>query len=71
MLSNSEGNAQWTEGDPFVGVNFSGPNLYWTATAFEDLPEEWAWIANVDWGGRFNELRGRGFVYIWPVRGGQ
>jgi hypothetical protein len=64
-LPNTDGTGQWTEGNPFSGVQ-SG--LYWASTAYESNTND-AWYVSMGNGyvGYYNETRS---LYVWPVRAG-
>ena len=64
-LCDTEGTAQWTEGNPFTDVQSSE---YWTSSTF-------AHMTNINWLVRLSDgqvSRGSGVFntfYVWPVRG--
>lgn len=65
-LSNAVGNAKWTEGNAFSGVQLAN---YWSSSSLVRSPVS-AWLGNlsdgyVDSGGKSSTF------YVWPVRGGQ
>ena len=61
-LSNTAGTAQWTAGDPFLGVQSS---YYWSSSSSQNM----AWY--VDFGDGYVENWGKnGSIFVWPVRGG-
>jgi len=64
-LSNAAGTAQWSEGDPFSGVE-SG--YYWSSTSFRQSPYS-AWSPNTYYGDSTPQGK-TGYQYIWPVRAG-
>ena len=65
-VPNTVGTGQWSEGDPFNNVQ---SDFYWSSTslAYQTVG---AWYVYMDTGsvGDFDKS---GFVYVWPVRGGQ
>jgi len=65
-LPNTEGTGQWTEGDPFTGVQSDG---YWSSSTFANLPDN-AWIVDLNGGGMGYDNKA-GHFYVWPVRGRQ
>ena len=66
-VPNTAGTGQWTEGDPFTGVQ---PDLYWSSTVKPAVePGEWdALVVDLNDGLVFI---GYTYYYVWPVRGGQ
>ncbi len=66
-LPNTEGTGQWTEGDPFTGVQ-SGP--YWSSTAYADYPDDASWFVYLGYGIVLDGPKA-GSYYVWPVRGGR
>jgi hypothetical protein len=71
-LSNAAGTNQWTEGDPFFGVQTSP---YWSATAYNNYPDA-AWIVRFNQGYMLyyanQSYAGKtGTCVVWLVRGGQ
>jgi hypothetical protein len=65
-LGDSTGSSQWSEGDPFTGVqNY----FYWTSTAAEHDVEDEAWYVQLGTGVYTYFLKSGPF-YVWPVRGG-
>jgi hypothetical protein len=65
-LCNTWGTGQWTEGDPFTGVQ-SG--IYWTSTSSADHPD-YAWLVYL-YHGLVDYDRKTSKYYVWPVRDGQ
>ena len=65
-LSNTAGTGQWTEGDPFTGVQ---SNSYWSGTTTAGNTT-YAWFVDLNFGYVFYNLKANSF-YVWPVRGGQ
>jgi len=67
-LSNAAGNAKWTAGDPFTGVQ-SG--YYWSGTTYAGNTA-YAWVVYLRSGaGSVYGSNKSGSIYVWPVRGGQ
>jgi hypothetical protein len=65
-LGDAVGSGQWSEGDPFTGVqNY----YYWTSTAAENDPINEAWYLRVGTGVYSYFLKSNS-VYVWAVRGG-
>jgi len=65
-LPNTEGTGQWTEGDPFTGVQSS---YYWSSTTPASYPDV-AWSVGLTYG----SVNGNGKTinfYVRPVRGRQ
>jgi hypothetical protein len=62
-VSNAVGDAQWMEGDAFVGVE-SGP--YWSATETGALG---AWFVSLNDGVSSGTNKDCSICYVWPVRG--
>ena len=63
-LVNTVGDAQWSEGDAFTGVQFD-VYFYWSSTEYED--SGYAWCAKMRDGSMtwtFDPLT----YYVWPVR---
>ena len=65
-LSNTAGTGQWTEDDPFTGVQ---SDFYWSSTTYAYYTGyAWGvslWDGYADWGSKGSNL------YVWPVRGGK
>ena len=61
-ISNAEGSAQWSEGDPFVGVQSAE---YWTKTV-EEATAFWS-VSLLD--GSQDVTVETENLYVWPVRG--
>lgn len=66
-LSNTAGTAQWSEGNPFLGVQF---NFYWSSTTFVRYPTL-AWGVSLADGNVTDIGKTSDILYVWPVRGGQ
>ena len=64
-VPNTVGTGQWTEGDPFIGLQ---SNLYWSSTTVETSPGI-AWFVNMG-GGRPSNTEKTSEYWMWPVRGG-
>ncbi len=65
-LSNAEGDQNWNENDPFLGVQ-SG--AYWSATS-PVYNTSYAWVVLFNNG--YVNAHGKTYTnYVWPVRGGQ
>ena len=65
-LPNTAGTGQWSEGNPFTGVQ---PYYYWTSTSRASLTTN-AW--SVDMIGGNVVFKPKTDIYdVWPVRGGQ
>ena len=64
-LPNTAGTGQWTEGDPFTGVQLYD---YWSSTTPPDATTM-AWYVGLDVGRVRRDGRSNSF-YVWPVRGG-
>jgi len=65
-LPNTEGTGQWTEDDPFTGVQSSN---YWSSTTFASYADV-AWGVYLSYG--FVGYDYKTYVnYVWPVRGRQ
>jgi len=65
-LPNTEGTGQWTEGDPFTGVQ---SDVYWSSTTSAYGPGN-AWYVDLD-GGYADDFNKTYYGYVWPVRGRQ
>ncbi len=65
-LSDTAGPGQWTEGDPFTGVQSSN---YWSGTTFADSAG-YAWFVCFGTGFADRYIKGSNY-YVWPVRGRQ
>jgi len=65
-LPDTAGTGQWSEGNPFTGVQ---SDYYWSSTTTAYYPVN-AWVVHLSDGvvGRENPVNPR---YVWPVRGGQ
>ena len=65
-LPNTAGTGQWTEGNPFTGVQSS---YYWSSTSNASSATN-AWTVELDFGSVL--ANAKAFAsYVWPVRGGQ
>ena len=64
-ISNTAGTGQWTEGDPFTGVQ-SSP--YWSSTTFANA-NDYAWSVYLS-SGYVLSYDKYSSLYVWPVRGG-
>jgi len=60
-LVNTVGDAQWSEGDAFTGVQSSH---YWSSTEFDSYS---AWYADMGYGSMSNGNKDH-YYYVWPVR---
>lgn len=65
-LSNTTGDAKWTEGQPFSSVQ---TNRYWSSTAYADYTD-YVWLLYLS-DGVVNTDSKTVYSYVWPVRGGQ
>ena len=65
-LPNTHGAGQWTEDDPFTGVQ---SNLYWSSTTYADSTDL-AWFVYL-FNGNVDVTNKVLTFYVWPVRGGQ
>ncbi|MCP4700087.1 MAG: DUF1566 domain-containing protein [Gammaproteobacteria bacterium] len=65
-LSNAAGTDQWTEGNPFSGVQASG---YWSSTTVSSRTGS-AWVVILSYGFVGHTYK-TDSDYVWPVRGGQ
>jgi len=68
VLSNTAGNGQWSEGDPFNNVQ---GYYYWSATSYANEPEpSLAWCVAMTDGFLYYIDKQNDFnLYVWPVRG--
>jgi len=66
-LPNTEGTGQWTEGDPFTGVQ---SYRYWSSTTRAGGTGS-AWYVSLDAGFVDGVSKGTDYGYVWPVRGRQ
>jgi len=64
-LVNTVGDAQWSQGDAFTGVQSS---LYWSGTTYAG-DTRYAWYVYMDNGG-VNDGSKDSSHYVWPVRSG-
>jgi hypothetical protein len=60
-LVNTIGDAQWTEGDAFTGVQSYS---YWSSTEYDSTH---AWSAYMNFGNMLTAIKGN-YFYVWPVR---
>jgi hypothetical protein len=65
-LSNAAGNAQWTQGDPFLKIG-SSPWGYWSSTAALEAP--WDALVMEMGGGRLFGLHKTNTSLFWAVKG--
>ncbi len=65
-LSSASGTSQWTEGNPFIGVQ---SDLYWSSTTYSDNSSN-AWYVYLN-DGFVNDGGKTNTRYVWPVRAGQ
>jgi len=63
-LPNTEGTGQWTEGDPFTGVQ-SG--YYWSSTTYANGTDD-GWFVGLHQGYVVTYAKTDNY-YVWPVRG--
>ena len=66
-VTDTSGTGQWSEGDPFSGVQSSS---YWSSTSIAINASPTAWQVDFDSGSVRTTLKSINF-YVWPVRGGQ
>ena len=66
-LPDTNGEGQWSEGDPFSGVQISG--FYWSSTSYKGSSSSF-WTVYLR-NGRCLDLTDSISIYSWPVRGGQ
>jgi hypothetical protein len=64
-LPNTAGTGQWTNGNPFTGVQ----SYYWSSTTYANVTDV-AWLVGLDAGSVPLDYK-TGAYYVWPVRGGQ
>ena len=64
-ISNAAGTGQWSESDPFVGVQTTH---YWTSTTLTSFPTS-AWAVAFANGGMTTTDK-TSQLNVWPVRGG-
>jgi len=74
-LCNTEGNGQWSEGDPFIGVQIFYPdpktptwcNFYWSSTQYND---DFVNACRLGCDGilRARMPKNEDIIYLWPVR---
>jgi hypothetical protein len=62
-LPNTKGTGQWSEGDPFTGVQ---SNFYWSSTTHAFYTDQ-AWYVVMDRGYTGYDFHGYG-LYVWCVR---
>jgi hypothetical protein len=65
-VPNTHGSGQWTEGDPFKGVQST---YYWSSTT-SAFSTDSAWCVSLGYGYVCSFSKTNPF-YVWPVRGGQ
>jgi len=65
-LPNTAGTGEWSEGDPFTGVQLLP---YWSSTTPANYPYH-AWYVNFK-DGLMGFRSKTSYSYVWPVRGGQ
>jgi hypothetical protein len=65
-VPNTAGTGQWTEGNPFTGVQ---PFYYWTSTTYAFYPSNALYVDLT--AGNVNSDNKTWSYYVWPVRGGQ
>ncbi len=65
-LPNTAGTGQWTEGDPFTGVQAS---YYWSSTSHANVTSN-AWDIYIFYG-HVSDIGKSSSRYVWCVRGGQ
>lgn len=65
-LPDTAGTGQWTDGDPFSGVQ---PSNYWSSTSYADNTSN-AWVLILYSGYVVRDDKSDTY-YVWPVRGGQ
>ena len=65
-LPNTSGLGQWTEGNPFTGVQSF---YYWSSTTFASNTGK-AWLVDLWYGSVYFDYKSY-TSYVWPVRGGQ
>ena len=65
-VPNTAGTGQWTEGNPFTGVQSA---YYWTNTSYTGDPSN-AWRVSLNVG-IVDGTNKTTTLYVWPVRGGQ
>lgn len=64
-LVNTEGDAQWSEGDAFTEVQF---NFYWSSTEYDSFS---AWGADIHYGYIYRyRHEGSDRYFVWPIRSG-
>ena len=68
-LSNEQGVAQWTDGDPFTNVESGDTDLYWSSTTWMNNTGA-AWGMKMAGGATGAEEKANTY-YVWPVRDGQ
>jgi hypothetical protein len=65
-LPNTAGTGQWTEGDPFTGVQ---SDYYWSGSTFAHSTG-YAWTVYTSSGLVKYIAKLNHWNYVWPVRGG-
>jgi len=66
-LPNTEGTGQWTEGDPFTGVQ---SEFYWSSTTYANYLG-YAWAVYLYDGYVYFDSKTSNDFFVWPVRGRQ
>ena len=64
-LCDTEGTAQWTEGNPFTDVQ---ADQYWTSSAYSPAVDD-KWYVKMSDGEVSRTIYYGGAFYVWPVRG--
>lgn len=64
-LSNAAGTGQWTEGDPFSGVQ---SDVYWSSSNYAAQPSK-GWYVDLFDGWVINYDKAAPLLLVWPVRG--
>ena len=67
-LPNTAGTGQWTEGDPFLGIE-TGGSYYWSSTNIDRA--DFAIYLALGRAGIGADYKGNVLAVVWPVRGGQ
>jgi len=72
-LPDTAGTGQWSEGDPFTGVQFSSDWPYCWSSTTDASSTAAAWYVGLTGGsvGCQDKASSWLFFYVWPVRGGQ
>ena len=66
-LPDTNGDGQWSEGDPFSGVQTD--QIYWSSTSFKGSSSNFWSVDMTD--GSCLDVRNTISLFTWPVRGGQ